>query len=119
MRRAELAKVSRNTACRPICSRSNENIIPTDIERYSDRFKSQAGRGGAAGAKLVELHASRRLDRELFPTAIFDTIIEKKKRLKATTGELVRCVLDQRSERGWCRRGGQLLTSLDRSRFHL
>ncbi|KAL8293060.1 hypothetical protein RQP46_000754 [Phenoliferia psychrophenolica] len=59
----------------------------TDIERYSDRFKlAKSSASGLPTPAFTSLHAKRKLDKELLPTAAFEAVFERKKRVRTAEG---------------------------------
>ncbi|GAA6061588.1 hypothetical protein JCM10212_004338 [Sporobolomyces blumeae] len=65
----------------------------TDIERWSDRFKPKTASAGAAAISLQTVHAARQFDRDLHPPAVFDGVMEKKRKAKGTEGQRKRAAV--------------------------
>lgn len=61
----------------------------TDIERWSDRFKPKTASAAQAAIRLQEVHQARQYDRDLHPPAVFDAVMEKKRKNKGSEGEIL------------------------------
>ncbi|GAA5862227.1 hypothetical protein JCM8547_007776 [Rhodosporidiobolus lusitaniae] len=57
----------------------------TDIERWSDRFKPKATSAATVHAALKGVHEYRQWDRDLLPPSVFEAVLEKKTKTKAST----------------------------------
>ncbi|GAA5978414.1 hypothetical protein JCM5350_001157 [Sporobolomyces pararoseus] len=64
----------------------------TDIERWSDRFKPKTASAAQAAIRLQQVHQARQYDRDLHPPAVFDAVMEKKRKNKASEGQRKRQV---------------------------
>ncbi|KAI5481458.1 hypothetical protein MNV49_004214 [Pseudohyphozyma bogoriensis] len=59
----------------------------TDIEKWSDRFKTnRVSNDGSPIMNLADLHARRKFDKDLLPTAAFEAVFERKKRRAGAEG---------------------------------
>jgi hypothetical protein len=58
--------------------------VGADIERWSDRFKPKPTSAATVHAALRGVHASRQWDKDLLPPSVFEAVLEKKPKAKAT-----------------------------------
>ena len=64
-----------------------KRVDSPDIERWSDRFKPKTASAAQAAIRLQQVHQARQYDRDLHPPAVFDAVMEKKRKNKASEGE--------------------------------
>jgi len=62
-------------------------MVRVDIERWSDRFKPKTMTAAQAAIRLQEVHQARQYDRDLHPAAVFDAVMEKKRKAKGSEGK--------------------------------
>lgn len=67
--------------------RIDELCVSKDIERWSDRFKPKTATAAQAAIRLQQVHQARQYDRDLHPPAVFDAVMEKKRKTKGGESE--------------------------------
>jgi hypothetical protein len=84
--RASTGAFSRLVFCCLSTALLNACPLVVDIERWSDRFKPRPTSAATAHAALRTVHAARQWDKDLLPPSVFEAVLEKKPKTKATKG---------------------------------